>query len=103
MRILTNAQMRAADKYTIEEKGIPSLTLMERAGAALAAEAEKLAPKGDILCLCGGGNNGGDGFVCARLLKEKGRDVEVVCFADRFSCDCTANMKKWQAAALNAP
>ena len=85
MRILTNAQMRAADKYTIEEKGIPSLALMERAGAALAAEAEKLAPKGDILCLCGGGNNGGDGFVCARLLKEKGRDVEVVCFADKFS------------------
>ena len=72
--VLTNAQMRAADKYTIEEMGEPSLALMERAGIALADEAEELAPRGKIVCVCGVGNNGGDGFVCARqLLKRTGR------------------------------
>ena len=81
VKVLTNSQMRAADKYTIEEKGVPSLVLMERAGEALAKEGVLLAPSGDILCVCGGGNNGGDGFVCARLLKEAGRTVEVVCLA----------------------
>ena len=62
--ILTNKQMREADAYTIEKKGVPSLQLMERAGVALADKAEEMMPKGKILCICGGGNNGGDGFVC---------------------------------------
>ena len=62
--VLTNAQMRAADGFTINELKVPSLTLMERAGAALAAEAERMCPAGgDVLCVCGGGNNGG---VCLR-------------------------------------
>ena len=96
VKVLTNSQMRAADKYTIEEKGVPSLVLMERAGEALAKEGVLLAPSGDILCVCGGGNNGGDGFVCARLLKEAGRTVEVVCLAEKFSQDCEINKRKWQ-------
>ena len=95
MYILTNEQMRAADSYTIEELGIHSLLLMERAGTALADEAEKMSPQGKIVCLCGNGNNGGDGFVCARILKSRGRDVEVVCVAENFSADCRANMEKW--------
>ena len=96
MLVLTNAQMREADKFTIESKGVPALTLMERAGIALAQAGEKLAPSGKILCVCGGGNNGGDGFVCARLLKEKGREVAVVCFAEKYSEQCAVNLQKWK-------
>ena len=59
MYVLTNKQMRAADEYTIKGLGIPSLTLMERAGIALADEAEEMSPFGKIICVCGGGNNGG--------------------------------------------
>ena len=95
--ILTNEQMRNADEYTIRELGVSSLTLMERAGKALADEAEKLCPSGAILCLCGGGNNGGDGFVCARILKKRGRTVSVLFHAEKMSSDCRTNMEKWTA------
>ncbi|MBE5747166.1 MAG: NAD(P)H-hydrate dehydratase [Clostridiales bacterium] len=97
MYVLTNKQMRNADEYTIKRLGTPSLGLMERAGHALADEAERLAPTGKILCVCGGGNNGGDGFVCARLLKGRGRVVTTVCFADKYSGDCLVNKEKWLA------
>ena len=53
MYVLTNKQMREADAYTIQTLGTPSLLLMERAGLALADEAEKLAPSGKITCVCG--------------------------------------------------
>lgn len=95
MYVLTNKQMREADEYTINESEIPSLTLMERAGRALADEAEKLAPKGRILCVCGSGNNGGDGFVCARVLRERGREVAVVFCAESMSDDCRVNFGMW--------
>lgn len=93
--VLTSAQMRAADRYTIETLKTPALTLMERAGEALAREAEKLAPEGKILCVCGGGNNGGDGLVCARLLREKGREADVVCFAEKTTAEYRVNLEKF--------
>lgn len=96
MYVLTNAQMRAADAYTIEERKIPQLTLMERAGVALEEAAQKIAPIGKIVCVCGGGNNGGDGFVCARILKEKGREVEVVFLSEKLSHACAYNKQKWE-------
>ena len=98
MLVLTNAQMRAADRYTIEEKGVSSLTLMESAGRALAIEAEKLAEDGKILCVCGGGNNGGDGFVCVRHMTRAGRmpTPEVLCMAEKFSEDCERNRQAWK-------
>ncbi len=96
MYVLTNREMREADEYTIKELGVPALTLMERAGTALACEVEKLAPIGEILCVCGGGNNGGDGFVCARLLKEKGRNVSVVYFSEKISQDCRVNLERYK-------
>ncbi len=85
----SNAQMREADKQTIEG-GTPSLVLMERAGEALANVVERAmeARKESALFVCGGGNNGGDGFVAARILRERGKAVEVLCIADRFSEDC---------------
>lgn len=87
--------MREADSYTINILGTPSLTLMERAGEALANEAEKTCEKGAVLCVCGGGNNGGDGFVCARILRTRGYDVDVLFFADKQSKDCAYNHVRW--------
>lgn len=68
-RILSVAQMRAADAYTIENLGIPERTLMERAGEAVAEEIKKRFKGGRILFVCGKGNNGGDGMVAAKLLR----------------------------------
>ncbi|ACK51163.1 carbohydrate kinase, YjeF related protein [Methylocella silvestris BL2] len=73
--LLTNAEMGEADRLTIAS-GTPGYQLMENAGAAVAAEAARLSPKGGrIAVLCGPGNNGGDGFVAARLLKARGFSV----------------------------
>src|SRR5260221_4231137 len=80
MRVLNAAQMREADRRTIEEIGIPSLVLMENAGRQVVAAIE--AVHGDLLeqsvaVLCGRGSNGGDGFVVARTLMQRGVDVSV--------------------------
>ena len=67
-KVLSNAQMRLADAYTVNGKGDSSAELMRRAGVALADETEKVAKKlktNEILVVCGTGNNGGDGYVCA--------------------------------------
>ncbi len=89
--------MRAADEYTINVKGIPAQTLMERAGNVLAERAIPMQKGGRILVVCGGGNNGGDGFICARILRLKGLFVDVVCVAERFSEDCKIAMEKYRA------
>lgn len=95
--ILTNEQMKEADGYTIRTLGVPSLELMERAGQALADTAETLAPKGRVLCICGGGNNGGDGFVCARLLHIRGREVDCLQLAEKESEECAINRERYEA------
>ena len=66
MRILNAAQMREADRFTIEDIGIPSLVLMENAGRQVVAAMEaayEARLDGRVAVLCGRGNNGGDGFV----------------------------------------
>jgi ADP-dependent NAD(P)H-hydrate dehydratase / NAD(P)H-hydrate epimerase len=83
MRILDSRQMREADRRTIEEIGITSLVLMENAGRQVVAAME--AMHSDLLerrvaVLCGRGNNGGDGFVVARTLVQRGVDVSVFLF-----------------------
>ena len=93
--VLTAAQMKEADEYTIKEKKTPALTLMERAGEALADAAEQLAPTGKILCVCGGGNNGGDGLVCARVLRNRGREADVVCFSGKTTAEYRVNLEKF--------
>jgi NAD(P)H-hydrate epimerase len=70
--------MRAIDRWAIEERGVPSLDLMERAGAGVVRAVERLAPDGPVTVVCGKGNNGGDGLVAARLLRDAGRAVAVV-------------------------
>ena len=80
MRILTAAQMREADRYTIDEIGIPSLVLMENAGRQVVAAIEaayETQLDGRVAVLCGRGNNGGDGFVVARTLLQRGIDTSV--------------------------
>src|SRR5688572_2534579 len=80
MRILNAAQMREADRYTIEDIGIPSLVLMENAGRQVVAAIEaayEAKLDGRVAVLCGRGNNGGDGFVVARTLLQRGIDAAV--------------------------
>ena len=80
MRVLNSSQMREADRRTIEEIGIPAIVLMENAGrqvvAAMEATFEDLAER-HVAILCGRGNNGGDGFVIARTLLQRGIEVSV--------------------------
>ncbi|HEV3319730.1 MAG TPA: NAD(P)H-hydrate dehydratase [Solirubrobacteraceae bacterium] len=72
-------RMRAIDRWAIDERGVPSLDLMERAGAGVTRIVERLVPDGPVVVVCGTGNNGGDGLVVARLLRDAGREVTVVC------------------------
>jgi ADP-dependent NAD(P)H-hydrate dehydratase / NAD(P)H-hydrate epimerase len=74
-------RMRATDRWAIEDQGIPGIELMERAGAGLATMAAELAPDGPIAVVCGKGNNGGDGYVAARRLRDADRDVRVLTVA----------------------
>jgi hydroxyethylthiazole kinase-like uncharacterized protein yjeF len=98
--LLTNDEMAAADRLTIAA-GTPGVVLMERAGAALAREASRLlaarAPaRARVFVACGPGNNGGDGFVAARLLAEQGVDVVLGLLGERGALKGDAA----QAAAL---
>ena len=80
MRILNAAQMREADRFTIEDIGLPSLVLMENAGRQVVAAMEatyETQLEGRVAVLCGRGNNGGDGFVVARTLLQRGIDSSV--------------------------
>ena len=101
MKVLTAAQMREADRLTTERYGIPGMQLMENAGAAVAeflhGRISALATR-KILVLCGKGNNGGDGFVVARLLKKSGCAPEVFLFSNpgEVEGDAAVNLKRWQ-------
>jgi hydroxyethylthiazole kinase-like uncharacterized protein yjeF len=84
MLVVTAKEMRALDRLTIEKYRVPSLTLMENAGAAIVLALLKRfgkAAKGGVLVVCGKGNNGGDGLVVARQLKKKRIPCEVVLLA----------------------
>jgi NAD(P)H-hydrate epimerase len=76
------AEMRAADEWAIEERGVPGVDLMERAGVGLARVAAAVAGHGPVRVVCGKGNNGGDGLVVARLLRGEGREVDVLAVGD---------------------
>jgi ADP-dependent NAD(P)H-hydrate dehydratase / NAD(P)H-hydrate epimerase len=83
MKIVTAAEMRAIDRLTSERYGVPSLTLMENAGTAVADHVVAQYPDASrIAVFCGKGNNGGDGFVAAQKLHERGKKVQVFLLAD---------------------
>ena len=86
--------MRATDRWAIDEVGIPSLDLMERAGLGLTRVVEDLVPDGVVAVVCGKGNNGGDGLVVGRLLRESGREVRVLLLSDELSGDPAANLER---------
>jgi hydroxyethylthiazole kinase-like uncharacterized protein yjeF len=94
--ILSNEEMRRADLLAVET-GVPSLTLMENAGGAVAdAICARYVPC-RVAVLCGPGNNGGDGLVAARLLQERGFDV-LVGTENEYKGDASVMAAKWQGA-----
>ena len=101
MKALTAAEMREVDRLTIERHGISGLRLMETAGEKAADAVWRVVDGREhvkICVLCGRGNNGGDGFVVARLLKQKKLSSRVVLFgkAGEIRGDAAANLKKWR-------
>src|SRR5580692_8835078 len=83
MKVVSAQEMRGIDRATSERFGVPSLTLMENAGAAVADYVlSNHASAARIVVFCGKGNNGGDGFVAARRLHQRGKKVQVILLAD---------------------
>jgi ADP-dependent NAD(P)H-hydrate dehydratase / NAD(P)H-hydrate epimerase len=102
--LLTPAEMSKADRFAISA-GTPGITLMERAGLAVADEAARLAKsRGRIAILCGPGGNGGDAFVAARLLATRGYAVEVGLLGCRDSLkgDPALAVARYQGPILDA-
>ncbi|MDR7038538.1 MULTISPECIES: NAD(P)H-hydrate dehydratase [Methylobacterium] len=97
-RLLTVEAMRRVDAAAIAA-GTPGIALMRAAGAAVAERARSLLPEGgSVLVLCGPGNNGGDGFVAARILAEAGHPVEIRLLGQRaaLSGDAALAAAEWR-------
>jgi ADP-dependent NAD(P)H-hydrate dehydratase / NAD(P)H-hydrate epimerase len=100
LELLTAEEMACADRLTIEG-GVPGATLMENAGRAVADEVSRRFPDAEtVAVLCGPGNNGGDGFVAARHLKERGYKVRLGFNGDpaRLPADAAAMAERWGEA-----
>ena len=101
MKFLTAAEMREVDRLTTERYAVPSLQLMENAGGRvvefLAARFPDL-PRRRIVVLCGRGNNGGDGFVVARRLRDCDANATVILVDDPEAVrgDAAVNLKRWR-------
>jgi hydroxyethylthiazole kinase-like uncharacterized protein yjeF len=97
---LDSDQMRATDAWAINDRGVPSLELMETAGRAVAEAAAETAGEGRAAVVCGKGNNGGDGLVAARVLREMGFEVDALLLApgEQLSEDARANLERFDGA-----
>jgi NAD(P)H-hydrate epimerase len=93
-------QMRAIDGWAIQDQGVASLQLMETAGRAVADAAAEVAGSGRAAVVCGKGNNGGDGLVAARALREMGFEVDALLLGpgDQLSEDARANLDRLDGA-----
>lgn len=102
-KIVSPEQARGADRAAMERIGIPGRVLMERAALAVADRIDRRLGPCTVTCVCGPGNNGGDGFAVARLLKERNYEVQVVATgrAENFSGDALANLLS--ARAMEVP
>lgn len=89
-------QQRAIDRWAIRARSIPGAALMERAGSGLTELVCERVPDGPVVVVCGKGNNGGDGLVVARQLRERGREVDVRLLAgpDEYSGDAAGNLER---------
>lgn len=97
LELLTNAEMAEADRLAASS-GAASLTLMENAGRAVADAAEAMMrTRGTVAVLCGPGNNGGDGFVAARILKQRGYTIRVYLLGHRTQIkgDAAEMAERW--------
>jgi NAD(P)H-hydrate epimerase len=106
MKILTAAQMQRIDRLTTERYGVPSLALMENAGRGVVEfMTQRYSPleKHKIVILCGRGNNGGDGMVVARLLRERGIAPRVFLLTDPQTLKGDAAVNWERLAASGAP
>src|SRR4051812_46987911 len=101
--LLLPAEMARADALA-PQLGVPSATLMERAGRAVADAAARHPLSTPILILCGTGNNGGDGFVAARVLQQRGYRVRLALAGtrERLKGDAAAAAAQWQGAVEDA-
>jgi hydroxyethylthiazole kinase-like uncharacterized protein yjeF len=93
-------EMRATDRWAIQDRGVSSLELMELAGRAVAEVAGETAASGRAVVICGKGNNGGDGLVAARALTEMGFEVDALLLAPpgEVSEDARANLDRFDGA-----
>ena len=108
--LLTSAQMRTIEQAEIESGAVTGLQLMERAGrGAVEAALVKWPELGQgahrALILCGPGNNGGDGFVIARRLKDRGWSVDVFLYGDaaKLPPDAKTNHDLWLSMGAVLP
>lgn len=95
--LLTVEEMGRADQAAIDA-GISGLSLMEQAGRAVAEATARIAKRHPILVLCGPGNNGGDGYVAARYLRNRGHNVRLAALGhpSKLTGDAAVNFKRWQ-------
>ncbi|MEP7029900.1 MAG: NAD(P)H-hydrate dehydratase [Pseudolabrys sp.] len=103
MELLTTAEMAEADRLTIAS-GVPGFELMENAGRAVADAASAVLQGRRVVIVCGPGNNGGDGFVAARHLAERGYDVRVSFVGDkgRLKGDAALAADRWSGPVEEA-